>query len=232
MPSFIQLPPITSFGLLSVALGVPAALGASLPDLSAVIANMVLRSLGDDTQPRTIKGRERVAGAIACAAAGMVATATCGSVAQAVADWLLCFSLLIASAIDRQHHLLPDVITIPLIWLGLLLNLGAILTPLSDAVVGAVAGYLGLRTLSCGVAAAMRSEGIGHGDFKLLAALGAWLGWQALPAVAFIAAALAVLTGLLHAARTRKRALPRMAFGPSLAAAAIFVLFVPSLRHW
>ncbi|MFX1670903.1 A24 family peptidase [Paraburkholderia sp. A2WS-5] len=233
MPSLIQsTPPIASIGLLADLTGVAGALGAIMPDLSAAIASAVLRSLGEDTHTRSVRRRERVLGALACASVGIVALTTTGLSLVALAACLLCLPLLVAADIDRRHHLLPDQITIPLLWLGLLLNLGAIVTPLNDAVIGAVTGYLGLRTLSWGVAAASRSEGIGHGDFKLVAALGAWLGWQALPAILFIAAALAVLTGLLHAASTRARTLPRLAFGPSLAAAGIFVLFVPSLRHW
>ena len=233
MPSFIQFTPsLASMGLLAVALSVAGALGAIVPDLSATIASTVLRSLGEHTQPRSTQRRERVLGALACASVAIMALTTTGASPRALAACLLCLPLLIAADIDRRHHLLPDLITIPLLWLGLLLNLGAIVTPLNDAVIGAVTGYLGLRALSHAITLVTGAEGIGEGDFKLVAALGAWLGWQAMLPVVLIAAPLAVLSGLLDAARTRTRALPRMAFGPALSAAAMVVLFVPALRHW
>ena len=232
MPSFIQsAPPITNMGLLAVLTGVAGALGASVPDISAAIASAVLRSLGEHTQTHFVRRQERVPGALACAGVAIVALTTTGPSLIALAACLLCVPLLVAADIDRRHHLLRDLITIPLLWLGLLLNLGAIVTPLNDAVIGAVAGYLGLRALSHAIALLTGAEGIGHGDFKLVAALGAWLGWQALLPVVLIAAALAVVFGLLHAARTRTASLPRMPFGPALSAAAMVVLFVPALRH-
>ena len=231
MPSSIQpTPPLTSVELLALALAVAIVAGAFVPDLCTAIASTVLRSFGEDVPRRATRTGERLAGASVCAAAAIVACATSVGRFQAIADWLLCFSLLIASEIDRRHHLLPDVLTLPLLLAGLLL--GAIVTPLPDAVIGAVAGYLGLRALSHALTIAADAEGIGHGDFKLLASLGAWLGWQSLFPVVLIAATLAVVTGLLHAARAGVRSLPRMAFGPSLAAAAVVVMFVPALRWW
>ena len=144
-----------------------------------------------------------------------------GLTAEALALVLLTGTLLALAAIDGEWQLLPDSLTLPLLWLGLL---GAVLgwTPAlraSDAIIGAAAGYLSLWTLYWGHRLLTKREGMGYGDFKLLAAGGAWLGWQALPQVALLAAA----SGLAYAltARLRGRLSPGQAlpFGPFLAAA-------------
>jgi len=144
-----------------------------------------------------------------------------GLTAEALALVLLTGTLLALAAIDGEWQLLPDSLTLPLLWLGLL---GAVLgwTPAlraSDAIIGAAAGYLSLWTLYWGHRLLTKREGMGYGDFKLLAAGGAWLGWQALPQVALLAAA----SGLAYAltARLRGRLDPGQAlpFGPFLAAA-------------
>ena len=83
--------------------------------------------------------------------------------------------------IDLDTQLLPDSITLPLLWLGLLLNLGGTYTDITSAVVGAAAGYLTLWSVFWLFKLATGKEGMGYGDFKLLAAIGAWLGWQILP---------------------------------------------------
>lgn len=232
MPSLSQhtLPPV-SIGLLVVVVAIGGTVGALMTDLSARIAAAVLRSFGEPILPDPKQCRERVCGALVCAIVPVMALTTHGMSLHALADCVLCLSLLVAADIDRRHHLLPDVITLPLLCLGLLVNLGDHIAPLHDAVVGAVSGYLGLRFLSLVVTASTGADGIGHGDFKLVAALGAWLGWQALPSIVLIAAALVVLVGLVRAARLRMRIIPRMPFGPALAAAATVVLFAPPLRH-
>lgn len=144
-----------------------------------------------------------------------------GLSAQALTLVILTGTLLALAAIDSEWQLLPDTLTLPLLWLGLL---GAVLgwTPAlraSDAVIGAAAGYLSLWSLYWGHRLLTKQEGMGFGDFKLLAAGGAWLGWQALPQVALLAAA----SGLAYAltARLRGRLDPGQAlpFGPFLAAA-------------
>lgn len=144
-----------------------------------------------------------------------------GLTPEALALMLLTGTLLALAAIDGEWQLLPDTLTLPLLWLGLL---GAVLgwTPAlraSDAIIGAAAGYLSLWILYWGHRLLTKREGMGYGDFKLLAAGGAWLGWQALPQVALLAAA----SGLAYAltARLRGRLDPGQAlpFGPFLAAA-------------
>jgi prepilin signal peptidase PulO-like enzyme (type II secretory pathway) len=144
-----------------------------------------------------------------------------GLTVEALALVLLTGTLLALAAIDGEWQLLPDTLTLPLLWLGLL---GTVFgwTPAlrpSDAIIGAAAGYLSLWSLYWGHRLLTKREGMGYGDFKLLAAGGAWLGWQALPQVALLAAA----SGLAYAltARLRGRLDPgqAMPFGPFLAAA-------------
>lgn len=128
-------------------------------------------------------------------------------------------SLIALGCIDMETQLLPDEITVPLLWGGLLTALAFDHVSPADSIVGAVVGYLALWVVYWGFRLLTGREGMGHGDFKLLAALGAWLGWQALPAVVLIAS----LTGLLYAAiailrRSIRRDQP-IPFGPFLAAA-------------
>lgn len=106
---------------------------------------------------------------------------------------MLLSALLLLAVVDAATWRLPDVITQPLLWLGLLFNLGATFVPLSDAVWGAVSGYLTLWCVNGVYRLARGRHGLGAGDFKLLAALGAWLGWRALPLLLLLAAAGGVL---------------------------------------
>ncbi len=140
-------------------------------------------------------------------------------------DWLTAAfifytSCLIALAfIDMQTKLLPDEITIPLLWCGVLTALAAGHVSLADSIAGAAVGYLALWIVYWGFKLITGREGMGHGDFKLLAALGAWLGWQALPSVVLMAS----LAGLVYAgvailARSMRRDQP-IPFGPFLALA-------------
>lgn len=132
---------------------------------------------------------------------------------------LFTWSLIALAGIDIDTQLLPDNITLPLIWTGLLFNLLSGAVPLSDAVLGAAGGYLLLWSIYWLFKLATGKEGMGFGDFKLLAALGAWLGWQALPAIILLSSAVgAVLGALILRWRGQGRAQP-LPFGPYLAAA-------------
>ncbi|MDR1423335.1 MAG: A24 family peptidase [Azoarcus sp.] len=127
--------------------------------------------------------------------------------------------------IDFDTQLLPDDLTLPLLWIGLTLNLCATYTPLPEAVIGAMAGYLALWAVYWLFKLLTGKEGMGHGDFKLLAAIGAWLGWKMLPLTVVLASvAGAVIGGTLIAFRrsTREKPIP---FGPFLALAGLSVLF-------
>lgn len=142
---------------------------------------------------------------------------------------LLCWILLALTLIDIEHQLLPDVLTLSLLWLGLLLQVFALLPgSLSDAVLGAAAGYLSLWLLASGYRYWRGIDALGLGDAKLLAALGAWLGWQALPTILLIAAVAGIATALLRYLLFKRPLNQPLPFGPMLALAGI-AIFIPSL---
>jgi leader peptidase (prepilin peptidase)/N-methyltransferase len=135
--------------------------------------------------------------------------------AALVFTWLL----LAASAIDFRHQLLPDDLILPLLWLGLFAALFGLFADLPSAVIGAMAGYLALWSVYQVFRLLTGKEGMGHGDFKLLAALGAWTGWQYLVTIVLLSSLVGAVIGLaLILFRGRDRRIP-MPFGPFLAAA-------------
>ncbi len=132
---------------------------------------------------------------------------------------LFTWSLIALTMIDFDHQLLPDDITLPLLWLGLLFNLVGTFTSLPEAVIGAMAGYLILWLVYHAFRLLTGKEGMGYGDFKLLGALGAWLGWQALPLVILLSSVVGAVIGVaLIVTRRRGKEVP-MPFGPYLAIA-------------
>lgn len=135
--------------------------------------------------------------------------------------WLLAAFLLPLTMIDWRHQLLPDCLTQPLLWAGLLLHAFDHTMPLRDALMGAVAGYLSLWLLYWAFRLIAGREGLGYGDFKLLAALGAWCGWQALPSIQ-LAAALSGIVGYFILNTLNKNNLT-ISFGPYLSFAGIVV---------
>ncbi|HHH35296.1 MAG TPA: prepilin peptidase [Gammaproteobacteria bacterium] len=137
---------------------------------------------------------------------------------------LLTWSLIALSVIDFDHQLLPDNITLPFLWLGLAVNLFGLFTDLQSAVIGAMAGYLSLWSVYLVFKWTTGKEGMGYGDFKLLAMLGAWLGWQQILPIVLLSSLVGAVTGLaLIALRGRDRNLP-IPFGPYLAVAGWIVL--------
>jgi len=144
---------------------------------------------------------------------------------QALGALVLSWGLLAISAIDLEKQLLPDKLTLPLLWLGLLFNLGHVFTDISSAVIGAAAGYLALWSVYHVFHLVTGKEGMGYGDFKLLALLGAWLGWQRLPVVIIMSAGVGAVIGLLLLGSKRLKQGAPMPFGPFLAAAGWIVLF-------
>lgn len=131
----------------------------------------------------------------------------------------LSLTLLVLTQIDVEHLLLPDAITLPGIWAGLLVNLGSTFTDLRSAVIGAVAGYLSLWLVYHAFKRLTGKEGMGYGDFKLLALLGAWLGWQALPACILLASLVGTVYGVVSIARGAHARQQPFPFGPFLAVA-------------
>jgi leader peptidase (prepilin peptidase)/N-methyltransferase len=137
----------------------------------------------------------------------------------AAAALIFTWILLAASVIDFRHQLLPDDLTLPLLWLGLGIALFGLFADLPSAVIGAMAGYLALWTVYQAFRLLTGKEGMGFGDFKLLAALGAWTGWQYLITIIILSSLVGALFGLaLVLFRQRDRQIP-MPFGPFLAAA-------------
>ena len=127
--------------------------------------------------------------------------------------------------IDFDTQLLPDDITLPLLWAGLLLNLGGTFASLSQAVIGAVAGYLALWSVYWLFKLATGKEGMGYGDFKLLAAIGAWLGWTLLPLVILLSSLVGAVVGIALIVLARHGRNVPIPFGPYLAAAGVIALF-------
>ena len=131
------------------------------------------------------------------------------------------FALLSLTVIDVKHQLLPDSITLPLLWTGLLLNTQSMFSTPTDAILGAVFGYLSLWSVYWIFKILTKKEGMGYGDFKLLAALGAWCGWQLLPMIILLSSLLGSIVGLfLIIFYGRNRHIP-LAFGPWLAIAGV-----------
>lgn len=137
---------------------------------------------------------------------------------------LLTWCLIALAVIDADTQLLPDNLTMPLLWGGLAFNLISGVVPLADAVIGAMAGYLLLWSIYWIFKLVTGKEGMGYGDFKLLAALGAWMGWQSIPLIILMSSAVgAVLGVLILTLRGQGRGQP-LPFGPYLAAAGWIVL--------
>ncbi len=138
---------------------------------------------------------------------------------EAAAALLLTWALVPLTVIDIDHQLLPDAITLPFLWIGLGLSLFAIFTTPEPAIIGAIAGYLVLWSVYWGFKLLTGKEGMGYGDFKLLAMLGAWLGWQALPVIILMSSLVGAVIGIammLFLGRDRNIPIP---FGPYLAIA-------------
>ena len=142
-----------------------------------------------------------------------------GPTAQGASALLLTAYLIVMAGIDMDHQLLPDNLTMPLLWSGLLLNLWAVHTDLASSVIGAIAGYLVLWSIYHLFRLLTGKEGMGYGDFKLLAALGAWIGWQMLPLIVLLSSVVGAAFGLLMRGTGRLKRDKPMPFGPFIAAA-------------
>jgi leader peptidase (prepilin peptidase)/N-methyltransferase len=144
---------------------------------------------------------------------------------QGIAACAFLWTLLALTFIDFDTQLLPDDLTLPLLWGGLLANLYGLFVPLREAVIGAIAGYLTLWTIYWLFKLIRGKEGMGYGDFKLLAALGAWLGWKMLPLIVLGSSVVGAFIGIsLVVFKGRDHNIP-LAFGPYLAIAGMIALF-------
>lgn len=147
-----------------------------------------------------------------------------GSGFAGLATLLFAYLLIAMTFIDADTQLLPDDLTLPLLWCGLLVNLNGTFVPLKDAVIGATAGYLSLWSIYWLFKLTTGKEGMGYGDFKLLAALGAWLGWIMLPVIILLSSLVGAVVGIgliVLAKHGRNNPIP---FGPYLAAAGMIAL--------
>jgi len=146
---------------------------------------------------------------------------------------LLTYGLIALTLIDFDHMLLPDQITLPLLWLGLIINLNGSIVPIDQAVIGAIAGYLSLYSVFWLFKMITGKEGMGFGDFKLVAVFGAWFGWQLLPLLILMSSAVGAIVGItlmLFKGHKRSQAIP---FGPYIAVAGwICLLWGNNIWSW
>jgi len=156
-----------------------------------------------------------------------------GLTPQTALGLVFTWTLIALTFIDADTTLLPDDLTLPLLWLGLLANVFGLFVPLKDAVLGAAAGYLVLWCIYWLFKLTTGKEGMGYGDFKLLAALGAWMGWKALLPIVLLSSLVGAVVGIaliLLARRGREIPIP---FGPYLAAAGMIVMLTGDrLTRW
>ncbi|MGB0155767.1 MAG: prepilin peptidase, partial [Luminiphilus sp.] len=144
---------------------------------------------------------------------------------EALSALALIWMLVALAGIDIDTQLLPDSITLPLLWLGLAVNLFAVWTPLSSAVIGAMLGYGSLWSVYWLFKLVTGKEGMGYGDFKLLGALGAWFGWQAVPLMILLSSFVGAALGIAILLSKRQGRDTPMPFGPYLAGAGLLTLF-------
>lgn len=142
-----------------------------------------------------------------------------GITAIALYSVVFTWCLIALTGIDFHEQLLPDQITLPLLWLGLFANLSGVFVPLNEAVIGAIGGYLCLWSIYWLFKLVTGKEGMGYGDFKLLAALGAWMGWQMLPLIIILSSFVGAIVGIINIILKRQDKDVPMAFGPFLAIA-------------
>ena len=156
---------------------------------------------------------------LGCAALTVFVAWYLGANTAALALMLFSWGLLAMSLIDIEHRLLPDALVLPLLWLGLIVNAFELFVPLSDALWGAVAGYLSLWSVFWLFKIITGKEGMGYGDFKLLALIGAWGGWQILPLTLLLSSVLGAVIGLIMLRAKGLQTSTPIPFGPYLAIA-------------
>ena len=134
------------------------------------------------------------------------------------------FLIIAMTFIDLDTQFLPDDLTYPLLWLGLLVNINGAIVPLRDAVIGAVAGYLALWSVNALYKLWKKTDGMGNGDFKLLGALGAWMGWTMLPAIILLSSVVGAIIGIGMIVFGNHGRETRIPFGPYLTGAGLIAL--------
>jgi leader peptidase (prepilin peptidase)/N-methyltransferase len=146
---------------------------------------------------------------------------------------LLTFTLIALTGIDLDEMLLPDQLTLPLLWIGLLINLQGLFTSPTDAIIGAIAGYMSLWSVFWLFKLVTGKEGMGYGDFKLLAVFGAWLGWQMLPLIILLSSLVGAIVGIGLIISKRLNKGNPIPFGPYIAAAGwIALIWGNDILNW
>lgn len=188
-----------------------------------VVSYLMLRGRCAACQAR-ISPRYPIVEALAGVLSGYVAWRF-GFSAAALGALFFCWAMVALAFIDLDTFYLPDSITLLLLWTGLLFNVFGVYTDLRSAVIGAAAGYLVLWSVFWAYKLATGKEGMGYGDFKLLAAIGAWLGWKALPLVILLSSFVGALVGITLIVLARHERQAPIPFGPYLALAGVIALF-------
>ena len=210
--------------------------GALLGLLCSIIALQIGKSLlpngesliadpPDEFSPNRFSSMRQHMGVVLIGALGLAAlTLVFDQSVQLALAATFSFAVLTLALIDARIYMLPDLITLPLLWLGLLVNTLGFFAAIADAVLGAVAGYLSLWGIYWLFKLLRDKEGLGYGDFKLTAAIGAWLGWQALPSVVLVAALTALCAATVLVLAGRMKVEQPMPFGPFLAFAGFLTI--------
>ena len=156
-----------------------------------------------------------------------------GPTLQFLFSAILTFCLVALTGIDLDEMLLPDQITLPLLWLGILVNLNGIFVPLDESIIGAMVGYLSLWSVFWLFKLATGKEGMGYGDFKLLAVFGAWLGWQSLPLIILLSSLVGAFVGISLIITKRLDSANPIPFGPYIAVAGwISLIWGQDISNW
>lgn len=167
------------------------------------------------------------------AALALIVAFQFGATYQALALIILSYALIALTFIDLKHQLLPDDLTLSFLWIGLIVNMFGLFTDLQSAVIGALAGYLSLWCINYVFKLIKKTDGMGHGDFKLFALFGAWLGWPMLPFVLLASAGVGAIVSIaliLTKKMERENPIP---FGPYLAAAGfVAAVWGPQIFNW
>ena len=143
----------------------------------------------------------------------------------AIAALIFVWAMIVLAFIDLDTQLLPDGVTLPLLWIGLLVNLGDGFTDIRSAIIGAVSGFLALWLVYWCFKLATGKEGMGYGDFKLLAVIGAWFGWKMLPLVILLSSLVGAIVGIGLIVATKHRRDDPIPFGPYLVSGGLIALF-------
>ncbi len=152
---------------------------------------------------------------------------------QTLAGCFLTYVLIVQATIDARHTFIPDELTLPMVWIGLLLSIPVVFVTSSDAIIGATIGYMGLWLLFWAFYFLTKKEGMGYGDFKLLAMLGAWLGWQMLPFTILCSSIVGSIVGVGMLCTKSGKKIKRIPFGPFLALAGwIALLYGAQINTW